>query len=110
MKPQKTVDRDKKPSQPTFIDVFAGCGGLSLGLMLSGWKGLFAIEKEANAFKTLSHNLLTANRPVAFLWPEWLPKRAINVRTVIKKYRLELAALAGRVDMLAGGPPCQGFS
>lgn len=28
-----------------YIDLFAGCGGLSLGLHLSGWKGLFAIEK-----------------------------------------------------------------
>jgi DNA (cytosine-5)-methyltransferase 1 len=30
----------------TYIDLFAGCGGLSLGLHLAGWKGLFAIEKK----------------------------------------------------------------
>lgn len=28
-----------------YIDLFAGCGGLSLGLHNAGWKGLFAIEK-----------------------------------------------------------------
>ena len=43
----------------TYIDLFAGCGGLSLGLHNSGWKGLFAIEKSPDAFKTLS----VASRP-----------------------------------------------
>ena len=38
----------------TYIDLFAGCGGLSLGLFNSGqWKGKFAIEKSPDAFKTL---------------------------------------------------------
>jgi DNA (cytosine-5)-methyltransferase 1 len=39
-----------------FVDVFAGCGGLSLGLKRAGWTGLFAIEKDAFAFETLSSN------------------------------------------------------
>jgi DNA (cytosine-5)-methyltransferase 1 len=43
---------------PQFIDLFAGCGGLSLGLMEAGWTGLFAIEKSPMAFKTLKHNLI----------------------------------------------------
>lgn len=33
----------------TYIDLFAGCGGLSLGLYKSGWQGLFAIEKSPDA-------------------------------------------------------------
>ena len=32
---------DKK----NYIDIFAGCGGLSTGLLSAGWTGLFAIEK-----------------------------------------------------------------
>lgn len=40
------------------IDLFAGCGGLSLGLYLAGWQGVFAIEKNPNAFETLNHNLI----------------------------------------------------
>lgn len=40
------------------IDLFAGAGGLSLGLYLAGWHGLFAIEKNAFAFETLKHNLI----------------------------------------------------
>ena len=42
----------------TYIDLFAGCGELSLGLHNSGWKGLFAIEKNKDAFKTLEYNLI----------------------------------------------------
>ena len=55
-------------SKPTYIDLFAGCGGLSLGLHQSGWKGLFAIEKSPFAFSTLKYNLIdTLNH---FDWPE----------------------------------------
>jgi len=46
----------------TYIDIFAGCGGMSLGLYKSGWKGLFAIEKDAMAFQTLKHNLIDWGR------------------------------------------------
>ena len=44
---------------PKYIDLFAGCGGLSLGLHKAGWKGLFAIEKSKDAFETLEYNLIT---------------------------------------------------
>ena len=43
---------------PVFIDAFAGCGGLSLGLLKAGWRGLFAIEKDSFAFRTLKANLV----------------------------------------------------
>ena len=45
-------------SRHTFADLFAGCGGLSLGLMAAGWKGLFAVERDRLAFETLKHNLI----------------------------------------------------
>jgi len=95
----------------TFVDVFAGCGGLSLGLMQAGWKGLFAIEHDPNAFHTLSHNLLKANAPMRFNWPTWLPKGPLGISEVLNNsMRPYLHELAGKVDMLVGGPPCQGFS
>jgi DNA (cytosine-5)-methyltransferase 1 len=95
----------------TFIDVFAGCGGLSLGLMQAGGTGLFAIEKNAAAFETLSHNLVTGrgNRPT-YSWPDWLPKTQHDVRELLKDHEAELIALRGTVDAVVGGPPCQGFS
>lgn len=98
----------------TFVDLFAGCGGLSLGLMQAGWQGVFAIEKNPDAFKTLSHNLIEAkkrgrgHRP--FRWPNWLEKKPYELRDFIKGHKEQLKALRGTVRLVAGGSPCQGFS
>lgn len=92
----------------SFIDLFAGCGGLSLGLVRSGWRGLFAIEKSPDAFATLQHNLCGANGQ--YDWPDWLPQQAMTTEELLDTYQEELTQLAGSVDLIAGGPPCQGFS
>ena len=91
-----------------YIDLFAGCGGLSLGLHNAGWKGLFAIEKSPQAFKTLEFNLI--EKVKHFKWPKWLPKQAHDINTVIAQYADKLEELQGKVTLVAGGPPCQGFS
>ena len=97
-----------QPDKPTHIDLFAGCGGLSLGLFNAGWQGLFAIEKNKLAFATLQHNLIDNKK--AFDWPEWLPRQSHNIKTVLSKHKNELLKIAGKVDLVTGGPPCQGFS
>ena len=97
-------------TRKTFIDLFAGCGGLSLGLMSSGWTGLFAVEKDRLAFETLKHNLLDVTGPFRYSWPEWLPQKAQTIGRFIKKHILNLRKLQGQVDLICGGPPCQGFS
>ncbi|WP_276349186.1 DNA cytosine methyltransferase [Daejeonella sp. JGW-45] len=92
----------------SYIDLFAGCGGLSLGLHNAGWKGLFAIEKNPDAFKTLKHNLID-NRS-HFDWPKWLPQENLEIDKVLQDYEQQLKSLNGNVDLVVGGPPCQGFS
>ncbi len=92
----------------TYIDLFAGCGGLSLGLHNSGWKGLFAIEKSPDAFETLEFNLI--KRKKHFDWPNWLPQSNHDINEVLSNYSTKLQSLRGKVDLVAGGPPCQGFS
>jgi len=94
--------------KPIVIDIFAGCGGLSLGLHNAGWKGLFAIEKNGMAFKTLKYNLIDKRKH--FEWPSWLPIENHDIDEVMTNYRKNLKALSGKVDLVAGGPPCQGFS
>src|SRR6056297_678861 len=98
-----------KTRQPTFIDLFSGCGGLSLGLMMAGFEGLFAIEKNPDAFNTLKHNLIeykshNMDRP-KFKWPEWLEVSPYEIEYFIKKHRIRLENLKGHVDLVAGGPP-----
>jgi DNA (cytosine-5)-methyltransferase 1 len=96
------------------IDLFAGCGGLSLGLHESGWNGLFAIERDPMAFETLSNNLLregAAHRAYK-AWPAWLQQTNHDIVALLKDptVRENLTKLRGTVTLMAGGPPCQGFS
>lgn len=90
----------------TFIDLFAGAGGLSLGFCNAGYTGIVAIEKNKDAFSTLKFNLIDKY----FNWPMWLPKSELNIIDVLDKYKDNLIGLRGMVDVVVGGPPCQGFS
>lgn len=104
-----TVKIMSNKKKNTYIDLFAGCGGLSLGLYNSGkWNGIFAIEKSPDAFKTLEYNLI--NKKGHFDWPAWLPQKNLDINFVINHYKKDLIALRNKIDMVAGGPPCQGFS
>lgn len=94
--------------EKTYIDIFAGCGGLSTGLLNAGWTGLFAIEKNADAFSTLKYNLIDQKKH--FLWPNWLPIQECDINELLIKHSEDLKALRGKVTLVAGGPPCQGFS
>lgn len=91
-----------------YIDIFAGCGGLSLGLCNSGFRGIFAIEKNHDAFSTFKDNLITDKS--FFDWPQWLPVSEHDINELIETYDQQLKELAGKITLVAGGPPCQGFS
>ena len=68
-----------------YIDLFAGCGGLSLGLHNAGWKGIFAIEKSKDAFSTLNFNLIQKKNH--FDWPDWLPQTNLGIDEVLGEYK-----------------------
>ncbi|OTP79065.1 DNA-cytosine methyltransferase [Caballeronia sordidicola] len=99
----------KKTNPLRFLDVFAGCGGISLGLVNAGWRGVFAIEKNPLAFSTLEHNFLKAEKSM-FDWPSWLPKQAMTAEDLLLTYPEQVHSLRGSIDLMVGGPPCQGFS
>lgn len=95
----------------TFADLFAGCGGLSLGLSQAGLRGMFAVERDPMAFKTFSTNLIERPSDYTFDWPKWLPKQAWDIEHLLSCHKADFVAkLRDKVDVLAGGPPCQGFS
>ncbi len=91
-----------------YIDLYAGCGGISLGLMNAGWNGISAVEKNNDAFATLKHNLI--DNKSHYDWPDWLPISTHDIDELIEKYLDRIVTLKGKVDLVAGGPPCQGFS
>ena len=95
-----------------FVDLFAGCGGLSLGLSLAGMRGLFAIERDVMAFETFFSNFVRDGSPEAcrFDWPAWLDQRAWGIDEFLEQHKASLEQMRGSIDILAGGPPCQGFS
>lgn len=93
----------------TFVDAFAGCGGLSLGLKRAGWSGVFAIEKDPFAFATLTNNFPNDGE-LSYSWPSSIERKAWDIQELLAEKKDELLALAGTIDLLAGGPPCQGFS
>ncbi len=100
--------KENEHSELTVIDLFAGCGGLSTGLHQSGWRGLFAVERSQSAFLTLRTNLI--DKHTHYEWPDWLSVTNWDIQDLLIEKVDELKGLCGQVDLVAGGPPCQGFS
>ena len=81
------------------IDLFAGAGGLSEGLEEAGFHTLFASEIVPQYAETYARN-----HPSAKVCVEDIRK------TDPERVRRELGLEKGQLDLVAGGPPCQGFS
>ena len=94
----------------SFVDLFAGCGGFSTGMADVGGHGLFAIEKNSSAFASLDSNLGPMGHKPTFQWPSWFEARAQSVGDLIDENMNNLRRIQGQVDVVIGGPPCQGFS
>lgn len=105
---QDDVQTATNDGAPLYVDLFSGCGGLSLGMHMAGWSGLFAVERDPFAFQTLKANLVESKKH--FLWPDWLPCRNMDIDRLLRTKARQIAGLRGSVQMIVGGPPCQGFS
>jgi DNA (cytosine-5)-methyltransferase 1 len=81
------------------IDLFCGAGGLSLGLANAGFKVIAGVEINAAAAKTYREN-----HPKSLLYEKDI--REVSIESLLKKHKLK----PGDLDLLAGCPPCQGFS
>lgn len=91
---------------PTAIDLFCGCGGFTLGMQRAGFHVLAAIDCNAEAVATLSANLVERYNPGL------TPVSHVLQRDLTQFDPVDLATLLGarQVDVIVGGPPCQGFS
>lgn len=83
--------------KPAAISLFAGGGGMTLGIEQAGFETLFATDVEPSAGKTFAHN-----------FPN-VPFVVGDIRR-IPRTQLEDVIAGRQIDLVAGGPPCQGFS
>jgi len=79
------------------VESFCGAGGLAYGLQQAGFTVVSAFDADLKAIETFRHNLSDC----AFV---------AKVEDISGKKLLEKAGLTKELDLLAGGPPCQGFS
>ncbi|WP_069815804.1 DNA (cytosine-5-)-methyltransferase [Streptomyces sp. TP-A0874] len=81
------------------VDLFSGAGGLSLGLQRAGWTTAAAVDMDERALETHAANFPGMSLHMDLGKPE-------------ERDRLEqiLEPAKGRIDLVAGGPPCQPFS
>jgi len=82
--------------RPKAIDLFAGAGGLSLGFEMAGFDVLLAVEYDssiADAYKL--------NHPYTKVIAKDIKK--LSIKKTFSEY-------IGKIDIVFGGPPCQGFS
>lgn len=116
---------EKKIRKPVVIDLFAGCGGLSLGLEFAGFKPILVNELVDDARETY---ILNRKDDYSYFStseeddPEnpWVWKDVASLRTYLelkfKKFTDSVQKVHGLnvengdIDLVVGGPPCQGYS
>ncbi|MBQ9417793.1 MAG: DNA cytosine methyltransferase [Bacteroidales bacterium] len=85
------------PDSLTSIDLFSGCGGLTLGFRMAGVRSILASDIDENCEKTFRRNF----PDVPFICKDITDITPDDVRSVIGD---------AVPDIIIGGPPCQGFS
>lgn len=91
---------DKRFQRFVAIDLFAGCGGLTSGLRAAGFDVVAAVEKDADAAASYK-----ANHPDVSLYEDDI--RNVSPHRVLRNLNLPRGK---KVDLIAGCPPCQGFT
>lgn len=86
-----------KITKPTAIDLFCGAGGLTVGLKNAGFNVVAAVELDPELARTYKRNHPEVHVIIG------------DIRSVTGKEILRLTGLK-KIDLVAGCPPCQGFS
>lgn len=98
------IARLQSGAAPRVLDLFAGCGGISLGFQAAGFEIAAAVEFDPDAAASHGTNFHPGDprhaqpRDITKLSPEKLAEE------------LDLGGVASAVDIIVGGPPCQAFA
>ncbi|MDR9506932.1 DNA cytosine methyltransferase [Brevibacillus agri] len=79
------------------IDLFSGCGGLSYGFELAGYRTLLGLDNDKAALKSFEYNHKSAKTICGDI-------TQITTEEILEKVNHQ------RIDVIVGGPPCQGMS
>lgn len=82
------------------VELFAGAGGLGMGISKAGFKPVEIVERDKWCCDTINRNRW-GRKPLVKAWPE-------PIQSDIRD--LDFETFEGRVDLVSGGPPCQPFS
>lgn len=91
-------EKEAKTNKPKMVDFFAGAGGLSCGFTQAGFKVCFANDFEDVCVRTYRYN--HPELPSNKVLKEDIRKIVSNIQDYVNE----------DIDIVVGGPPCQGFS
>ena len=101
---QSKIARIQAGARPRVLDIFSGCGGLSLGFRAAKFEISAAIENNATAAASYSANFHKTN-------PKYSVVRDVTTVTPGRLvHELRLGRTAEAFDIIIGGPPCQAFA
>ena len=89
----------------TFIDLFAGCGGLSEGFYRKNFRALAHVESDSYSCESLKIRMKHygySEKDISVI------KKDITNRDIIQKIKKKVKG--SKIDIILGGPPCQSFS
>lgn len=101
---KQKIQRLRRGAAPRVLDLFSGCGGISLGFQSAGFKIVAAVELDVHAAKSYGTNFHRGDarhikaRDITLTTPEDLTAE------------LGLGSAARAFDVIVGGPPCQAFA
>ena len=101
---EKKLSRLRSGAPPRLLDLFSGCGGLSLGFLRAGFEITVSVENEPKAAASHARNFHAGDRRHAE------PRDITQLRPSQLCRKLGLGRVAEAVDIIVGGPPCQAFA